>query len=571
MHEESQFFDCEKSDDQPNYKIGIEKHTNLRHMVDSIEHKIAKIEAKENRDKVIKKFKRFSEDPENINLQEMWKVLKSIGPKFKKTVPMAKKNYKGKIISNPHELRKLLAQEYKLRLRSRPIRSDLGNLKLRRDEIFDLQLRLSEINKSQNWNMSDLDTALKCLKNNKSRDPSGFVNEIFKPGVIGTDMKNSMLQMFNILKAENVIPDFMKFSNITTIPKKGSLLELRNERGIFRVDILRSILMKLIYNQEYQEIDKNMSEGQMGGRKNKGSRNNIFIINGIIHDVLSSKNKKPIILQIYDYSQMFDSMNLKQAINDIYEAGLKNNNLSLLYKANNEIMMAVNTPSGLTERQKVSDIVLQGDTFSSLLASVQVDSISKDCSASGFGYNYKNKLSVGILGLMDDLVGVTEVGYKAKMMNVLINIKTAEKGLQFGAKKCKSMMIGKNSKNVLNSELSVDTWSIEHKENRETGNTELVETYTGPKEISNCTEQKYLGFVISSTGDNMANIKAIRNKSYGVIRKIFSKLNELNLQKYYFECGIIFLNVMLRSSILYASETYYNLKENQMRQLERIE
>ena len=28
---------------------------------------------------------------------------------------------------------------------------------------------------------------------------------------------------------------------------------------------------------------------------------------------------------------------------------------------------------------------------------------------------------------------------------------------------------------------------------------------------------------------------------------------------------------MLRSSILYASETYYNLKENQIRQLERIE
>ena len=53
-------------------------------MADSIEHKIAKIEAKENGDKVIKNFKRFSEDPENINIQEMWKVLKSIGPKLKK-------------------------------------------------------------------------------------------------------------------------------------------------------------------------------------------------------------------------------------------------------------------------------------------------------------------------------------------------------------------------------------------------------------------------------------------------------------------------------------------------------
>ena len=98
-------------------------------------------------------------------------------------------------------------------------------------------------------------------------------------------------------------------------------------------------------------------------------------------------------------------------------------------------MMAVNTPSGLTERQKVSDIVLQGDTFSSLLASVQVDSISKDCSASGFGYIYKNKLSVGILGLMDDLVGVTEVGYKAKMMNAFFNVKTAEKNFAIWCQK----------------------------------------------------------------------------------------------------------------------------------------
>ena len=31
------------------------------------------------------------------------------------------------------------------------------------------------------------------------------------------------------------------------------------------------------------------------------------------------------------------------------------------------------------------------------------------------------------------------------------------------------------------------------------------------------------------------------------------------------------MNVMLRSSLLYACETYYNLKENELRQIERIE
>ena len=181
--------------------------------------------------------------------------------------------------------------------------------------------------------------------------------------------------MFNDLKKNKMIASFMRYANITTVPKRGSLTELENERGIFRVDIIRYILMRIIYNEKYPVIDMNMSDSQMGGRKNKGCRYNIFIINGIIHDVLSSSKKNPILLQIYDYAQMFDSNDLKQAISDIYEAGLQEDNLSLLYQANKEIFMAVNTPTGLSERQTLENIVLQGDTFGSILASVQVDSI----------------------------------------------------------------------------------------------------------------------------------------------------------------------------------------------------
>ena len=69
----------------------------------------------------------------------------------------------------------------------------------------------------------------------------------------------------------------------------------------------------------------------------------------------------------------------------------------------------------------------------------------------------------------------------------------------------------------------------------------------------------------------MKNINMMKTKSIWIIRKLFSRLNSLHLQKYYFECGIIFLNVMLRSSILYACESYYALKETELRQLERIE
>ena len=42
----------------------------------------------------------------------------------------------------------------------------------------------------------------------------------------------------------------------------------------------------------------------------------------------------------------------------------------------------------------------------------------------------------------------------------------------------------------------------------------------------------------------MINIQSIKNKSIGVTRKILNKLNSLNLQNYYFECSLIFMNVM---------------------------
>ena len=89
--------------------------------------------------------------------------------------------------------------------------------------------------------------------------------------------------------------------------------------------------------------------------------------------------------------------------------------------------------------------------------------------------------------------------------------------------------------------------------------------------MEDVSEYKYLGFVLSSSADNMANIKSVKVKSFKTINSIFSKLKLLNLQKYHFECGILFMQTMLRTSILYASETYYNLKENELRSIERIE
>jgi hypothetical protein len=88
-----------------------------------------------------------------------------------------------------------------------------------------------------------------------------------------------MLDMYNLLRKAKLIPLFMNFADISTVPKTGSLLNPENERGIFRVSVIRYILMRLVYNVKYPIIDKNMSDCQMGGRKGKGCKSNIWIVN----------------------------------------------------------------------------------------------------------------------------------------------------------------------------------------------------------------------------------------------------------------------------------------------------
>ena len=82
------------------------------------------------------------------------------------------------------------------------------------------------------------------------------------------------------------------------------------------------------------------------------------------------------------------------------------------------------------------------------------------------------------------------------------------------------------------------------------------------------TEQKYLGFVISSDGSNMKQIEVKEKRAIGIIKTIQYLFTRL--RKYTIEYGIIYLNLLLRSSILFAAETMYNIKEDEYRHIERI-
>ena len=391
----------------------------LEEILNDLDAQVAKECEEENRKKVFDNFAVFSEATGSLNTNGMWNVKKKVFPKNVSSAPTAKKAPNGQLVTHPDQLKQLYLDTYVHRLRHRPIKAELAGIKNLKEELFKLRIKLSKLNKRQPWSDNDLEKVLTSLKTNKSRDPHGLINDLFKPGVIGSDLKTSLLAMLNKIRENCSIPEFIEWANVTSLYKgKGDRLDLKNERGIFIVSVLRSILMKLIYNDNYETIDSNMSDSNVGARKNKNIRNHIFVVNGIIHDVLSSSKKKPIDIQIMDYKQCFDSMWLEETLNDLYEAGVTDDSLALLYEANKGVNMAIKTPAGLTVRQRIEKIILQGDVFVPIECSVSVDTFGKECLADDKHlYLYKDKVKVPILAMVDDTLAVSECGYKSNMVN----------------------------------------------------------------------------------------------------------------------------------------------------------
>ena len=88
----------------------------------------------------------------------------------------------------------------------------------------------------------------------------------------------------NKIKEELDQPSFMEDANIVSLYKgKGSRSDVENARGIFILSILRTIKDKFIHEDTKEILNENMSDSQVGCRKNKGIRNHLFLVHSIVN------------------------------------------------------------------------------------------------------------------------------------------------------------------------------------------------------------------------------------------------------------------------------------------------
>ena len=430
---------------------------------------------------------------------------------------------------------------------------DINKLK---DKLWTQRYIVIKSRKSKDWTIEDLKKSLNRLKSKKSRDPHGLINELFKGDYIGQNLLYALLILFNNVKRQHFIPDFMKFSNITSIFKrKGSHEEMDNQRGIFSLTVFKKILDNLLFEEYYPKIDENMSDANIGGRQKRMSKDHLFLVYGIMNNVING-DEDSIEIQIYDIEKAFDKLWIQDCLNDLIDImpeDMVNEKIGLLFKSNEVTKVAIKTPFGLSKRIDFETLVTQGGSWGPILCSNSVDSLGrKGLQQDKKAYLYKNRTKIPPLGFVDDVFGVSKCGIRAIELNAFITSQIEMKRLNFNVgtttkkSKCKQLHVGKYSK---------DCCQLEARD----------------RPLDQVTEVDYLGDIISFDAKNSKNIKDRVSKGMGIIGDIFSILETICFGPHYFEIALLLREALLINGTIYNSAAWYNLTPKDIRDIEQID
>ena len=107
--------------------------------------------------------------------------------------PMAKVDSSGQLITSPNLLKDLYLRTYSERLSHRLMKTQYEDILEMKTELWQMVLETCKSVKSEQWKMPEMEKVLKNLKTNKTRDPIGLINELFKPGCAGEGLKQAVL------------------------------------------------------------------------------------------------------------------------------------------------------------------------------------------------------------------------------------------------------------------------------------------------------------------------------------------------------------------------------------------
>ena len=271
-------------------------------------------------------------------------------------------------------------------------------------------------------------------------------------------------------------------TTIKSIYKGGNKVNIsESQRGIFLVNIISKVyeLVKITQNDKN---NRNMSEMQVAGRKERSAMDNLIITNTIIENQRAQKLNTYIFFA--DAVKCFDKLWLKECLLEMYKLGYDPNTFKILYEMNKETDIIIRTPVGNTNSIQIKEVVKQGTIFGPIMCCAETSTVNR---IGEVKYSY-GKINIGMPVFMDDIATAGKAEHIRKGIKNCARMER-EKKISFGLKKTKYMI--------------VKTGREEEEEINETAKAGRIQR------TDKC---KYLGVVISTDGQLTGHIKELTSR-----------------------------------------------------------
>ena len=188
-------------------------------------------------------------------------------------------------------------------------------------------------------------------------------------------------------------------------------------------------------------LRNNISLFQNGGMKDKGVVDNLLIIRGVIDHALYLG--KELCITFFDIEKCFDSLWLKDCINSLWENGIGDHMLSLIYLMNTKVQVTIRTRIGESQPFICSNIVKQGTVLGPVVNNCSIDDFFKSSCPYYFG-----NTEIKSLKSVDDIADLNDDMISAQTRCKVMENMQDKKRLTFSAEKCELLRINTKPSNI---------------------------------------------------------------------------------------------------------------------------
>ena len=238
-------------------------------------------------------------------------------------------------------------------------------------------------------------------------------------------------------------PQQMKESIFIMIPKKGDLLNCSNYRLISLMSHITKILIRILMFRMKKVIHNKINWEQFGFRRNKGTRNTIFVMRSITERNIQMQ--QDVYAAFIDYEKAFDRLKHIEIMKDVQEMGIDGKDIRVLKNLYWEQMAAISIDGEISEWTYIKRGVRHRCFISPDLFSLYAEIIMRKVKQRSDHLKFTiNGMNIQNIRYADDTVLLAR--NKVDLENLLHILKEENeiRGLNVNRKKKKLMVFSKN-------------------------------------------------------------------------------------------------------------------------------